>query len=394
MKVGSGQHLTYCLNVHAGESWDECLSAIERYALEVRRRVAPGISFGLGLRLSRIAADELIKTERMSEFRDFLAKHDLYVFTINGFPYGQFHDTEVKERVYDPDWCCEARVTYTNLLADILSQLLPQGVAGSISTVPGGYGKVQGDDERRAIEENLASCASHFAEVEAATGRHVMLALEPEPDCLFDSTDSVIDFFDTLSVEAGALQKLEFDWRRYIGVCLDTCHFSVVFDNLPDSLRRMLRQGIMIAKVQISSALRADTGRSSAEKLAEFAEATYLHQVRIRHRDGSITAYPDLNGEALAAVADDVGGEVRVHMHVPLYFEEYGVLRSTGGEITEEFFREVSAAGIAHLEIETYTFDVLPCELAAMAIEESIEQEFAVVAFGGDFKTFFGNEIP
>jgi len=380
MKVGNNQHLTYCLNVHTGESWDECLAAIEKYALEVRRRVAPGISFGLGMRLSRIAADELIKAERLSEFREFLAKHDLYVFTINGFPYGQFHDTEVKERVYDPDWCCEERVIYTNLLADILGQLLPQGVAGSISTVPGGYGKEQSRDERRAIEDNLARCASHFAEVEAATGRHIMLALEPEPDCLFDSADSVIDFFDSLSAKAGALGKLGFDWRRYIGVCLDTCHFSVVFDDPLESLRRMLRQGIMIAKIQISSALRADTGRASAERLAEFAEATYLHQVRIRHKDGSITAYPDLSEEALAAVAEEVGGEVRVHMHVPLYFEEYGVLRSTGGEITEEFFREVSSAEISHLEIETYTFDVLPRELAAMAIEESIQREFAVVA--------------
>lgn len=388
------QHLTYCLNVHPGEDWDTNFDAIKKHALEIRRRVAYGKPFGLGMRLSWFAANELIKPERLTEFKKNLKKHDLYVFTINGFPYGQFHGTAVKQSVYDPDWQTDERVVYTNLLADILAELLPDGVMGSISTVPGGYGgnlkaetlkteKLKSETlyssaNLDTIAENVARCAEYFAELENKTGRRVVLAMEPEPDCLFDSTDSTIAFFGDMLSKSDSMQQLGFDWSRYIGVCLDTCHMSVVFDDPTESLQRLLDSGITVAKVQISSALRAATGSATAEHLAEFAENVYLHQVRLRRADGSIVSYPDLTEEALKSIAEEQDGEVRVHMHVPLYFEESGTLRSTSKDLTKQFFKKVATAGISHLEIETYTFNVLPAELSNIPIEDSIEREFEV----------------
>ena len=377
----TGQHLTYCLNVHPGEDWDANLLAIKTHALEVRRRVAPNQPFGLGLRLSQAAAETLSEPDRLEAFQAFLKQHDLYVFTINGFPYGAFHGTVVKERVYAPDWRSEARLTYTNLLGDILAALLPEGVPGSISTVPGSYREwIETSDDVDAIVVNLASCAEHLEALERTTGRHITLALEPEPDCLFDSTRQTVAFFTGVLAERAEMRRLGFDWRRYIGVCFDTCHLSVVFEDPTESLLALQRAGISVPKVQISAALRAATGAEAAAHLPAFADTTYLHQVRLRAADGTSHRYADLTQDAIDRVAAEARGEVRVHVHVPLYFVESGPLHSTASALSGAFFDVLSKSQIPHLEIETYTFNVLPAELASLPIEESIVKEYEWVS--------------
>src|SRR5438132_878800 len=103
MLVG-GAHLTYCTNIHPGESWSEVRANLERHVVRVKERIAPRERFGIGLRLSAQAARELASPPLMMAFRRWLDAHDLYVFTINAFPYGAFHGTRVKEDVYRPDW--------------------------------------------------------------------------------------------------------------------------------------------------------------------------------------------------------------------------------------------------------------------------------------------------
>jgi sugar phosphate isomerase/epimerase len=378
VKTGGEHHLTYCLNVHPGETWEDNFDAIRRHALTVRERVNPGRAFGLGLRLSARATDTLWgDDQRVEELLEFLAEHDLYVFTVNGFPYGDFHGTRVKERVYAPDWRSEERVTYTNRLADVLARLLPQGAPGSISSVPGSYRQwVNDGGDVDAICRNLAACVRHLAALEERTGRHIALALEPEPDCLFDTTSQTVAFFTGVLPDHPAIRELGSGWESYLGVCLDTCHLSVVFDDPAEGLKALSRQGISIPKIQVSAALRAVTGEETAEQLRAFAEGTYLHQVRLRDRNGIPHHYPDLTETALARVACEDGGEVRVHVHVPLYVEASGVLGSTGNDLTPAFFRAVDACGVPHVEIETYTFGVLPEALASLPVEESIAREY------------------
>lgn len=379
------QHLTYCLNVHPGESWDDNFDAIKKYALEVREKVCPYVSFGLGMRLSRVAADELIKPKRLSEFKEFLAKHDLYVFTINGFPYGQFHGMRVKEKVYQPDWTTDERVEYTNLLAEILAELLPDNVMGSISSVPGkwcGMNRCENISDAEGIDlitKNISKCADYFNALENRTGKQIMLALEPEPDCLIDSTDTTIEFFNDVLAKSDSMISLGYDWSRYIGLCFDTCHLSVVFESPLESMQRILKRGIVIAKVQVSAALRAETGAETAEQLSAFAENVYLHQCGMKTADGDYIHNTDLTHEFLSHVAQVKGGEVRVHMHVPLYFENSNKLFSTIDSIPSEFFNLARTNEIPHLEIETYTFDVLPDELSFFPIAKSIQLEFKVL---------------
>jgi sugar phosphate isomerase/epimerase len=216
VKVGNA-HLTYCTNIHAGESWAEVRANLERHVVAVKALVAPHEPFGVGLRLSARAAREL--APQLTELRRFLDSHDLYVFTINGFPYGAFHGTPVKADVYRPDWLEEERVTYTNLLADTLAALLPDGVTGTISTVPGCFRSRGPAGE--VIARNLMRCGDHLAMTHERTGKHIMLALEPEPCCALETIDETIRFFTAFVPD-----------RRHLSLCLDACHAAVEFEDL------------------------------------------------------------------------------------------------------------------------------------------------------------------
>lgn len=388
-------HLTYCLNVHPGETWDENFAAIREKALAVRRSVCPDKPFGLGLRLSAKSAAELIRRQRMDEFWEFLQQEDMYVFTINGFPYGQFHDAQVKQNVYAPDWQDVARVRYTSNLAEILAPLLPEGVTGSISTVPLSYrGWISGDQQVQTMVENLAQVAYHLRYL-AEQGKSIVLSLEPEPDCLIESTQQTIDFFGRWSQVAVDYLVREFGlspstahrtWSQHIGVCFDTAHAAVGFEDLAGSLHRLKAVGIPVGKVQLSSALQVRPEGESLRQLGQFADTVYLHQAKARSGDGTIHAFADLP-EALAACQRGQFQELRVHYHVPLFMEtapdtpgdQAGALGSTSHLLKGEFAAALRAGAVGNVEIETYTFTVLPDFLRSADICEGISQEFAWV---------------
>ncbi len=337
-----GTHLSYCLNIHPGESWDGNLRAIETHAAQVKSRVSPDRPFGLGLRLSARAAGEL--SGRLEEFRDFLEGADMYAFTVNGFPYGPFHGERVKEKVYLPDWTAPERLDYTMELARILAALVPEGVDGSISTVPVAYGKaVDG-----AAVSNLVEAAEGLARIEDETGKNILLALEPEPDCAVETTDEALGLFDALYGRGGAAAA------RHLGICLDACHMACQFEDPAESLVRLESAGVAVPKVHVSSALVVPEGAGARELLAPFADDVYFHQTRVLS-GGAVARYADLPDALEAAPA----GEWRVHFHVPLDFEGGGGLQSTSSLLEGGFLEAVLTPG-RHVEIETYTFGVMP----------------------------------
>ena len=362
-------HLTYCLNIHPGETWAENFEAVRTHALAVKRLVSADRPFGLGLRLSNAASGQLAGERALSEFKAFLDANGLYVFTVNAFPYGAFHGTTVKQDVYRPDWRVRERVDYTNRVADILAALLPEGVTGSISTVPLCYRKRP--DALDAIVRNLTDCALRLAEIRARTGKTIVLALEPEPDCTIENTDETVAFFTGALSEAGPRDAV----RRHVGVCVDVCHLAVEFENPAQSIDRLSEAGINIAKVQLSSALRCNGTPAAIERLHVFCEPVYLHQVKVRRADGSLLSYDDLE-DALRRHEPAEGDEWRVHFHVPLYLAEYGELRSTNALYTPELARLLLSGVTGHLEIETYTFDVLPEAVREADVTRNIVREF------------------
>ncbi len=356
-------HLTYCLNIHPGESWAEHFAAIRDQARRVRDRVAPGRAFGLGLRLGRAAAATLGAAGRATEFRRWLADENLYVFTLNGFPYGAFHGARVKEQVYAPDWTAPERRDYTIQLANILAELLPAGVAGSISTAPGSYRAwIRAREQVHVMRRHLADCAGHLEQLHQAAGREIVLALEPEPDgWLEHSGDAGLELLPP---------------SRHLGICLDTCHAALAFEDPLAALRQYRLAGRPVVKMQWSHALEADNTPAARAALAAFAEPVYLHQVRARLPDGQVRAWPDLP-EALRDLPElPAATLIRTHFHVPLHWTGSPVLRSTAADLAPELFAVLRSGVVPHLEIETYTFDVLPAAAKPADLVASIAQEF------------------
>ncbi|MCF6159107.1 MAG: hypothetical protein E3K32_11190 [wastewater metagenome] len=341
MKLENGNHLMYCLNIHHGEHFDEILAAIEDYSLKVKERICPDKDFGLGLRLSHTAVQEFLT--RIKDFKTVLERNKLYVVTINGFPFGPFHGTRIKEHVYLPDWSSLSRVAYTCGLARIISCILPEGETGTISTVPSHYGR----EEKPSVIFNLLKVVDFLEEIEKRTGKHIILSLEPEPDCYLDTLHSVIDFFENI------FRRNE-SAKRYLGICLDCCHVLVEFESPLHWFNKLTECGILVNKVQISSALRTVIPYNPLQALASFHDEEYLHQVRILS-DRGVSRFRDLPD----ALTHAFSGEWRVHFHIPLTWSGTGV-SSTINLIEDEFFRQVMICGKKHIEVETYSYNLLP----------------------------------
>lgn len=379
-------NLPYCLNIHPGEDLASVREAITRYACAVKARVSPDTPYPLGLRLAARAADELTDDAALDAFRGLLRQHDLFVTGINGFPYGTFHGTAVKTAVYQPDWSTPERLTYTGRLATFLAAVLPEGQVGNISTVPLGYKGPGGGDRESGVlfTRQVAVMAEFLHDLKLRTGREVVLAIEPEPDCLLEETNEVIAWFeDELLYEGGKWlsankrrtpSEAEALLRTYVGLCLDTCHFAVEFEEPLTAMVRFESAGIRVARIQLSAALRATIDADALSRLAAFVDPVYLHQTKIRLPRGRIIALRDLTPDTLKTAAAHEGFELRTHFHVPLFYGGDGVLNSTHGDLSPEFFAHAIEQRYP-LEIETYTFNVLPDAIRPSSVIDSLVRE-------------------
>ena len=388
MKIGAhGAHLTYCSNIHPGESWADVRANIERYFPAVRDRVAPGKAFGIGLRLSARAARELNSGNALAEFREFLARNNLYVFTINGFPYGTFHGTRVKEEVYLPDWRDEERLRYTDELAGLLDRLLPVGVEGSVSTVPGAFKPAMGNSaDVEKIAGNMLRHVATLVDIKRRSGRHIALAIEPEPHCYLETVAESVRFFrehvfsDAAVRRLGQLAGLDPQaaaaaLHEHIGLCLDLCHAAVEFEDAADCVRQLENAGIRVTKLQISAGLRLPELTAKAlSALKQFDDPVYLHQV-VEQGPAGLRRYADLPDAFATASGKADGREWRVHCHVPIFMADLGAFSSTQSFISEVLAIHCKRPVSGHLEVETYTWNVLPEHLRAGGMEQAIARE-------------------
>lgn len=370
MRLAHGLHIAYCTNVHRGETWAETFAALRVHTLAVRDRVCPADEdYGIGLRLSDRASRELSEPRKLAEFRRWLVTERCYVFTINGFPYGTFHGAPVKEAVYRPDWTDPERLDYTCRLFDLLGELLPEGVFGSVSTLPGSFKEfiapADAGDALQRIYANLIRCAVHAAEVSGRTGRSLRLALEPEPLGLFENTAETVRF----------LQPLTEEFPGQFGVCFDACHFAVEFEEPARALEVFTKAGIPIVKLHLSAALKTRDGELSRRRLRMFADDVYLHQIAVRSGSSPIMIYKDLD-QALASNRS-AGDEWRVHFHVPLHSPPDEGFGTTADELPGVLdWLESDPSLCNHLEMETYTWEVLPPDLRTPNVVDQLVREY------------------
>lgn len=390
MQIAPDVHLTYCTNIHVADGLDQVLESVAHYGSTLKAKLSPDAPFGVGLRLSGSESQEALQPEGLDALRTTLEENGLYVFTMNGFPYGSFHNRVIKDDVHRPDWGKPERAAYTKRLARILAHMLPEGASGGISTSPLSYKPWRSPVTR----ETWTTCVRHLGDVvtylvqhRERTGTLIHLDIEPEPDGLLENSSEVVTFFNewllpvgvaflgkALGMPAGTAETC---LRDHIRVCWDTCHVAVAFENPREVLARYRSHGIRVGKIQVSSAIKVDLDKDRRDiqsSLLPFLDTTYLHQVVQRNRDGSLTSYPDLE-PAMKHLPDENAMEWRIHYHVPIFTDGVGIIQTTQASIRETFALMRDDRFTEHLEIETYTWEVLPKRLK-LPLAASIEREF------------------
>lgn len=376
-------HLSYCTNIHPAETWAETFVMLRTRVLAVRDRLRmSGIlgaddAFAIGLRLSAVAARELLTGENLAELKGWLGETNTYVFTINGFPYGSFHGTRVKEQVFKPDWTEQARVDYTKDLFRIMASIARPGTGASVSTLPGSHKSFSADEAQ--IRRNLIELAAWLEQFAGETGHDFHLGLEPEPLGHFENTAETLAFFQRFHAEAPDRAVVQ----RRIGVNYDACHFALEYDAARTSLTALTAAGIRISKIHLSSALALDPRDSAAlVAIRHFDEPVYFHQVLLRS-GAEIRRFadlPDFFSDIEAGKLNPAAfEEMRVHFHIPLDAEPLPPLRSTRDQTREVLtWKKNHPAACQHYEIETYTWAVLPDTLQR-PVEQQIAGEYAWV---------------
>ncbi|MFH1719519.1 MAG: metabolite traffic protein EboE [Planctomycetota bacterium] len=369
--VNAGHVVGYCTNVHAGEDLDRYLSSLERYSLDVKARISNEQPLAVGLWLSARTARQMLAEDRLGEFRDFLECNGLTAFTMNGFPYGDFHGETVKYQVYRPDWTQAERLNHTINLIRILTELMPEGSEAGISTLPLGWPRGEFDYDKAV--GNLLQVAEVLRIIELQTSKLIHLDIEPEPGCILSSSRDVVSFFKNHLLRS----RDDSDILRYIRVCHDICHASVTFEDQETAVKNYADSGIRIGKVHVSSALHADISADNFqpvfEQLRTFQEDRYLHQTYIR-QSGRVMSYDDLP-EAISNVNSHTAGALRCHFHLPIFIEKFGHLKTTSHEIVDCLKNIRKISDCRHFEIETYAWTVLPDELRTDDLAGGIAKE-------------------
>ena len=372
----------YCGNVHPAISVDQLIENLQQDTAAVKRLLDMDRPMPFGIWTSATALQQLQSPESLLRLKDALKRNQLVPFTVNGFPFGDFHQTVVKQSVYSPDWSSPQRLAYTLQLADLHHELLPPDAVSTISTLPLGWPAQQwGNDSSPPEEffeqcaENLVTCATELDRRYQQTGRRHVICIEPEPGCVLDCCGDVVNFFERFLFPNG--QTLI---QNHIGVCHDVCHSAVMIESQDEAITAYCNAGIQVGKVQVSSAVEVDFGRLDAagkkearKQLSSFSEPKYLHQTSIQHTDGQCDSFVDLP-DALATGSDK--GVWRVHFHVPIFYEGSEVIGTTQSCIGD-CLAAMGKHGVAanHFEVETYAWTVLPTGIFSGSLNEGIAKE-------------------
>ena len=365
--------LTYCTNVHPGETWEEIRAALQTHLPAIKDKAGYGDRpFPVGLRLSAQAAEKLLTSSyERDSFREWMAENSYEIFTMNGFPYGAFHGTRVKENVFLPDWSSPERLLYTQRLFTLLHEWALPGRDISVSTLPGSHKSFKKSDDE--LIPAIREMGRFLEKLYQETGRDCHLGFEPEPFGHFDNTRESISFLQQVFRNQPDEEAL----RKRLGITYDTCHFALQFEEPDFALKALEGAGIRLSKIQASNALSLDPRQpGTLDSLRNYNEPVYFHQVVVREEQGRVHVFPDIT-PALewAASSSAPGVEWRCHFHIPIGAVPEPPLKDTNGHLiqTIDYLRQHPQA-MPHWEAETYTWNVLP-ESLRMPLDDQIARE-------------------
>lgn len=365
--------LSYCTNVHPGLTIAEILQKLDDFTIPIQQQL--GAPLAAGLWLAEPVIREILSTpEGHLRFAEEIHNRELTCYTMNAFPFGNFHSERVKENVYLPDWTAPERLEYTKGCARVLAALLPEGTEGSISTVPLGFKQFEhAANFGNACIDQLIQLALFLKQLKEETGRTIRLAIEPEPFCVIEFTHELIVFFERL-YERAAKKQLLGTVREYLGACYDVCHQAVEFEDIPGSIRQITHAEIRINKIHISNAIELDQpweNEAGRTFLANYAEPRYLHQTIGSLETGDLYRIVDLTREFLLDPDPRLREteKLRVHFHVPVDAKSLGPLGTTHKELKQALATVKELDYAPHLEVETYTWEVLPGDQKPTLVE-------------------------
>jgi hypothetical protein len=390
MDLGKGLgHLTYSTLVHQTDNFEQLWKSVNTYLPAVKARFAPNQKFGVCLRTSAPSAEMLSQDKtKVADLKQFFKDQDLYLYTANAFVYGVFKKQVIKEDVYEPDWNTPERREYTKQVANLLAELAPEGVNPSIQSAPLGFKpKGTGPDIAKAYTDNVVDVVAHLVKLEKDTGKTVTLGLEPEPRCYLETTDETITYFqdylfapqtaEQLAKKAGIhAADAAAAMKKFMGVVFDIGHQSVGYEDIPASLNKLVAAGVPIVKLQEAASMHIpDVTQEKVDALQAFAKTIYLSQT-CQRKDGKTQWFLNLEDAFEDWQKNPGPREWRTHFHVPVFLTELG-----HGFGTTRFGLEQALAVhkktplSTHLEIETYTWDVLPDHLKTGDIVEYVTRE-------------------
>ena len=198
--------------------------------------------------------------------------------------------------------------------------------------------------------------------------------------------------------------------HQHIGVCYDVCHSAVEFENPAHAIARMQSAGIDIIKIQLSSALEIpQVNEASLRHLARFDEPVYLHQV-VEKRGEHFTRYNDVRAAVAACrhrlearstldpalqmainssnapssptrfdPISEPDTQWRVHYHVPVFIEKTEHFSTTQSTLSQVLQLQKLSGFCRHIEVETYTWDVLPENYRQEPVSDAIARELSWV---------------
>ena len=381
-------HLTYSTLVHQTDNWEQLWKSVNTFLPQVKARVAPDQKFGVCLRTSAPSAEMLSQDPgKRADLKKFFADQDLYLYTVNAFVYGVFKKQVIKEEVYEPDWRTPERREYTKQVADLLAEVAPDGVNPSIQTAPLGFKpRVTGDDVVEAYTANVIDVVAHLVGLEKKTGKVVTLGLEPEPRCYLETTDETVKYFTERLFSGKTAQSLakvtglnEADaaaaMKKHMGVVFDIGHQAVGYEDIPASLQKLVDNGVQIVKLQEAASMYIpDVNQKIVDALQSFAKTIYLSQT-CQKKDGKQTWFLNLEDAFEDWYKNPGPREWRTHFHVPVFLDDLGAFGTTRFALEQALAFHKKSPLSTHLEIETYTWDVLPDHLKTGDIVEYVTRE-------------------
>ena len=130
-------------------------------------------------------------------------------------------------------------------------------------------------------------------------------------------------------------------------------------------------------KIQLSAAMRVPAMTTDLiDAVMRYDDGVYLHQTVVRNANG-LTRYTDLPDAVAAFREGRAHGEWRIHCHVPVFLSDLGAIGSTRSDLVATLAALRARPRSAHLEVETYTWDVLPTALRTGSKSANIAREIA-----------------